>query len=431
MGEKKSYRSSIRKKLVIGISGLAVVTFGFSAIFIFVLADLLEGSLGISREAFIVFTLIKGVFWSGVLGFLFAPLITKPIKEIEQAARLAAAGNIQHDIKVSKSDDEIRSLGLAYNEMLRSLRHMVKDIDDNFNETNKKVNEITSASEIAASKASQIGLTMDEIAQGAENSANAIQNTAESMEDVAQIAESVQMRASTSKESSEAMVHTLTESRKVVDSLVQGIKQLALDNEKSLTVVGRLETQAKEVGDIISLVGDIAGQTNLLALNASIEAARAGEQGKGFAVVADEVRKLADESAQAVQGITDLIHNIQSEVKNVVEQIGEQVKVANEQSEHGTKTNAAISEVEKSVHEVAAVIAEISQMIDRQMESIKKTTHESQEVAAIAEETSAGSTEISSMTEHQSSVIREMAGTAHELSEQAKKLKATIGKFTI
>nr|WP_285874078.1 methyl-accepting chemotaxis protein [Halalkalibacter oceani] len=417
--------------MVIGISGLAVVTFGFSAIFIFVLADLLEGSLGISREAFIVFTLIKGVFWSGVLGYLFAPLITKPIKEIEQAARLAAAGNIQHDIKVSKSDDEIRSLGLAYNEMLRSLRHMVKDIDDNFNETNKKVNEITSASEIAASKASQIGLTMDEIAQGAENSANAIQNTAESMEDVAQIAESVQMRANTSKESSEAMVHTLTESRKVVDSLVQGIKQLAQDNEKSLTVVGRLETQAKEVGDIISLVGDIAGQTNLLALNASIEAARAGEQGKGFAVVADEVRKLADESAQAVQGITDLIHNIQSEVKNVVEQIGEQVKVANEQSEHGTKTNEAISEVERSVHEVAAVIAEISRMIDRQMESIKKTTHESQEVAAIAEETSAGSTEISSMTEQQSSVIREMAGTAHELSEQAKKLKATIGKFTI
>nr|WP_285890360.1 methyl-accepting chemotaxis protein [Halalkalibacter oceani] len=417
--------------MVIGISGLAVVTFGFSAIFIFVLADLLEGKFGISREAFIVFTLIKGVFWSGVLGYLFAPLITKPIKEIEQAARLAAAGDIQHDIKVSKSDDEIRSLGLAYNEMLRSLRHMVKDIDDNFNETNKKVNEITSASEVAASKASQIGLTMDEIAQGAENSANAIQNTAESMEDVAQIAENVQARANTSKESSEAMVHTLTESRKVVDSLVQGIKQLALDNEKSLTVVGRLETQAKEVGDIISLVGDIAGQTNLLALNASIEAARAGEQGKGFAVVADEVRKLADESAQAVQGITDLIHNIQSEVKNVVEQISEQVKVANEQSEHGTKTNEAITEVEKSVHEVAAVIAEISQMIDRQMESIKKTTHESQEVAAIAEETSAGSTEISSMTEQQSSVIREMAGTAHELSEQAKKLKATIEKFSI
>ncbi|GAE27225.1 methyl-accepting chemotaxis protein [Halalkalibacter wakoensis JCM 9140] len=430
MGERKTYRASIRKKLVIGISGLAVVTFGFSAIFIFFLADLLEGVLGLSGNAFIVFTLVKGIFWSGVLGYIAAPLITKPLREVEEAARRAAAGDIQRDIIVSKSDDEIRALGLAYNEMLHSLRNMVHDIENNFNGTNQKVSEISSASEIASTKAAQIGSTMDEIAKGAENSAYAIQNTAESMEEVTSIAEQVQKRAKDSKQSSDSMVLRLTESREVVHSLVQGIQQLAFDNEQSLEAVSRLENQAKEVGDIISLVGDIAGQTNLLALNASIEAARAGEQGKGFAVVADEVRNLADESAKAVKGITDLIHNMQNEVKNVAEQIGEQVKVALHQSEQGTTTNKSIGEMEKSVKEVDAFIADISHMIDRQMESIKKTTQESQEVAAIAEETSAGSLEVSAMTEQQSSVITEMENIAHELSDQARKLKATIERFT-
>lgn len=422
---------SIRKKLVIGISGLAVITYGCSAFFIFVLADLQESFLGLSKNTFIVITLLKGIFWSGVLGWFFAPLITKPLKDVEESVHKAAVGDIRHDIKVKKSDDEIRALGLAFNEMLASLRSMVKDIDEHFNVTNERVKEMTAASELAATKAEQIGYTMDEIAKGAENSANAIQNTAESIEEVTSIAEQVQQKATASKQLSEEMVHTLHESRVAVEELVTGINELASENEKSLTSVGRLEEQAKKVGEIISLVGDIAEQTNLLALNASIEAARAGEQGKGFAVVADEVRKLADESAQAVQGITELIHRIQAEVQHVVAQISEQVKAAMRQAERGANTSKAIVAMEQSVHEVAAEITSIAQMIDRQMEAIQKTSQESQEVAAIAEETSAGALEVSAMTEQQVNAIQEVASRAKQLTEQARKLKETINKFTI
>ena len=429
--ERRNYSFSIRKKLVLGVSGLAIVTFGFSAIFIFFLAEYLEEMFGFNQNTIIALTLVKGIFWSAVLGFVAAPFITKPLREVEEAARRGAAGQIEHDILVAKSDDEIRALGLAYNEMQNSLRDMVRDIDGNFKTTNQKVTELTSSSEIAATKADQIGEMMDEIAKGAESSAIAIQKTAESMEEVTQIALNVQSRANTSKTSSDQMVQTLTESRKVVHTLVEGIKQLAKDNEDLLTAVSRLEHQAKEVGDIISLVGDIAAQTNLLALNASIEAARAGEQGRGFAVVADEVRKLADESARAVQGITELIHSMQTEVKNVVRQIEEQVTSALEKSEQGTKTNEAIGQVEKSVHEVAETIADISSMIDQQMKSIQQTSQQSQEVAAVAEQTSAGSLEISSMTEDQGNAIGEVAKKAQELQEQAKKLKATIERFTI
>jgi len=34
----------------------------------------------------------------------------------------------------------------------------------------------------------------------------------------------------------------------------------------------------EDIGEIVDLIGDIAGQTNLLALNANIEAARAGRR---------------------------------------------------------------------------------------------------------------------------------------------------------
>lgn len=180
---------------------------------------------------------------------------------------------------------------------------------------------------------------------------------------------------------------------------------------------------------IIGLVGNIAAQTNLLALNASIEAARAGEHGKGFAVVAEEVRLLADQSAKAVQGISNLVQNIQVEVRAVVKQISDQVKTANEEAQKGTETDIAIEGMTKTVHNVVAAVKDITELIDRQMESVEETSRQSQEVAAIAQETSAGAMEVMAVTNEQVNMMENVEKSALELKNQAENLKSTITRF--
>ncbi|MDZ5471801.1 methyl-accepting chemotaxis protein [Bacillus sp. 31A1R] len=431
MEERKSLKFGLRKKLVLFITILALITYSTSAVFIYVLYPMIKDAVNIGEFSFSVITLSLGIMWSGILAFFAAGFIIKPLQKLEKVALKAAHGDISEEVEVSKSDDEIRSLGIAFNHMLFNLRDMVQKIDENFRETNEKVVSISKESSLAREQAESIARTIGEISLGADNSAVSIQSTAESVEDVIHIAEEVQETAKVSEQVSNEMVSDLKESKEVIHSLVTGIQRLAKDNQQSLQTVKRLEENAVKVEQIIKLVGDIAAQTNLLALNASIEAARAGEHGKGFAVVAEEVRTLADESAKAVQGISELIKNIQTEVQNVVRQISEQVESANNEANKGSKTNEVIEEMTKTVHEMAGSVSKITVLVDRQMEGIQHTATQSQEVAAIAEETSAGAQEVTHATNQQAAVIENVEKLAFELKDQAEQLKSTITRFKL
>lgn len=431
MGKSQKHKFGLRKKLVFFTTALAAITYTTSALFIEVLYPLIKESVAMNEITFTLLTYLLGIIWSGILAFLAAGFIIKPLKRLEKVTLKAAHGEIGEDVELSSSDDEIRSLGIAFNHMLYNLRDMVQTIDENFKQTNEKVVAISKESALAAERAELIDRTINEISLGAENSAAATQNTAGSIEEVIRIAEEVQKTAQDSEGVSKEMITELDKSKTVIYSLVTGIQSLAEDNKQSLVTVKKLEDDASKVEQIIGLVGDIAAQTNLLALNASIEAARAGEHGKGFAVVAEEVRKLADESAKAVQGISELIQNIQSGVQNVVSQMTAQVSVANTQAEKGTKTNLAIEEMTKTVVTMATSVSKITKLVDEQMEGIQHTSTQSQEVAAIAEETSAGAVEVAAAISQQTRVIGNVESLACGLNDQALKLKGTITRFKI
>ena len=428
---KKKQRFNLRVKLVLFTTVLALITYTMSAIFIYVIQDYLQSMINMSEQTYVILILILGVIWSGILAYFAARFITKPLQNLERSAMNAAEGHLNQTIEIRGSDDEIRSLSIAFNKMLQNLQNMIDNINKHFDHTNKSVIQLREATEQSAQYSALISRSTTDISQGAEGSAEAIQQTVELIEDATKIAEEVQLRAGQSKEKSIEMLTVLDDSKRAVHGLVQGIQTIVTDQKDSLEDVNELKENAIQVESIITMVGDIAEQTNLLALNASIEAARAGEHGRGFAVVADEVRVLADQSAQAVQRISSLIGDIQDGVSQVVTKMNDNVTKASTEAEIGLQSNQTIEHMTVSVTDVASEIESISELVDKQLSSIQATVEQSQDVAAIAEETSAASEEVSASVDEQASTVESINEQARELEGQANTLNEQIKRFTI
>jgi methyl-accepting chemotaxis protein len=124
----------------------------------------------------------------------------------------------------------------------------------------------------------------------------------------------------------------------------QVASQAAADAHRTNTVVEGLASRTQKIGQVVTLIQNIASQTNLLALNATIEAARAGEHGRGFAVVASEVKALANQTAQATEEISTQIQSIQSVTDEAVAAIGAIGKTITEINEISTAIAAAVKQ---------------------------------------------------------------------------------------
>lgn len=167
--------------------------------------------------------------------------------------------------------------------------------------------------------------------------------------------------------------------------------------------MNEINESSHKIGDIISVIDDIAFQTNILALNAAVEAARAGEQGRGFAVVAVEVRNLAQRAATAAGEIKILINDSVNKV------LGGSKLVA--------QAGQTMEEIVGSIHGVTDIMSEITAASSEQSSGIEQVNQ------AI--------TQMDDVTQQNAALVEQAAAAAESLEEQAQNLVSTMSSFKV
>ncbi len=424
--EKKGYKFSLSKKIILGISLLSFITYTTSAIFILYLSRYVTF---LSPTFFVILTLFLGFLWSFIFSVFLAKWITNPILKLNKAVTIVAKGDLRGQVVVPRSDDELKTLAISFNTMAENLKTMLNNIEENFQNTNKEIEELTFASGQAAETIESISSNIEQIATDNEQQKIAMENTLAKIENTNQISLEVQKHTDYAMKLSEEMKESLSFSSKTISSLLNGIEQIAQDNNNSEQFIKELEENAKKIGEITIVVGEIAEQTNLLALNASIEAARAGEQGRGFAVVAEEVRKLADQSTEAVKDIGQLIQKMQHGVEQVVEQNYQQVELVKEEVEKGNLTQKALDEISRAITNVVRIINDIEREVTNQVKEVESTVQVVEGVLDITVRNAANSQNVSEAVEEQTAFMQEIASLAQEMKKSADVLHQYISKF--
>lgn len=429
---KKKNKFSITKKIVLGLIVVSIVTYSTSYFCINVLESFFESKISfLDSQKFMIITFVLGSIWTGLLGYFASKLIIRPLKKLEQNVNQAATGDLTTVIEVSKSDDEIRSLGLACKNLLDNISSIVKDINKNSIITEDIEKDIKNSSSEVAKSARNVLSTINEISSGAESQAIATTASAENILVLNNLTNNVSDQVIKFNNQTDIMERMIKECFDLVLTLIQGTNDIVDTNHVLIESVKKLKNNAVEIGKITDVVEGIANQTNLLSLNAAIEAARAGEHGKGFAVVANEVNNLADQSSSAAKNINLIIKETQEEVKDVGNNISEQMKVLELESDLGEKTKVSLNEVLGSVNDVVTSIEKIKELIEEQLTNINLASNESTNIAAVSEQTSAGAQEVAASSEQQSCYIDSIVDKANKLEEASNLLKEKINRFKI
>ena len=351
-----------------------------------------------------------------VLALYGARAVAGPVRQMTDAMKRISDGDREVEVPAKERRDEVGQMAQAVEVFKQNGIEMERLRQEGIAQQQAAEQEKRQAAmALADAFDAEVGGVIADVssaAEGMKSSANGVSaSVRDSMEQssaVAAAAKEASVNVQTVASATEQLSASLQEVSRQVVECAEVAQQAASETERTNGEITNLSQSAEKIGDVISLINDIASQTNLLALNATIEAARAGDAGKGFAVVASEVKNLATQTASATEEIAGQISGVQTATGNFV---------------------TAIEAVSKTIDQVNGIAAAISAAVEEQNAATEEISRNVQQASSAAEDVSRNISSVTDSTTRAGDTAGNMETAAGGLSQQSEALRHSVDEF--
>ena len=376
-----------------------------------------------------------GIIMSTIVGLIVIAFgviagftITKPIKVltavIHQTGKLDFSSSSDLE-KIEENKDETGVMARAVGDMEDSLRSIVGRISDTSVDLEGhalRLKDITL--EIDSANADN-SATSEELAASMQETSATTDIISERTQEIKKSADQIAEEAKQGVENAKAISKKAIDAHEATVAAKSNTEKMYSEIKEQGDIAIEKSKAVEKVNQLAGAIQDIASQTNLLALNASIEAARAGEAGRGFAVVATEIGGLATQSSDTVNGIMEIVAEVQDSVESMNKCLDRTLKyietdisadydtflqVADEYKEDAAGFADSMEQITNRIEELQNSTTEISNSV----EQISRTVGEAAEaVTTVAEK----ATDVANLSDGVVKVVGETEQNSAELKD--------------